>query len=265
MEGVASNNTLAVIKNCPVFAGRNKELFQEYEGKLRVCLSLYSKAVFEVFEGKAQPSSTLGSTDTAMPNANAEHKWLQANQNLWSVLLLTTSGSADNTVKKSEGKRPEDGAGHGQMEWKALTEKYNGHTKEARRACHEKLVNTKMEAGQDPGGFFVILDECRDLLEEMGQTIRNERYEGITASHERRDLGLDDARHMVHTIYADNLSRFINAMPIAGPGIVMQVVGHTSSDAQCNYCKGFGHVTQYCAILKKEHRRGSNPGGPQHQ
>ena len=53
MESVTSNNTQVVIKNCRVFAGRNKESFQEYKNKLRVCLSLYSKAVFEVFQGKA--------------------------------------------------------------------------------------------------------------------------------------------------------------------------------------------------------------------
>ena len=170
MKGVASNNTQAVIKNCPVLAGGNKESFQEYKSKIRVCQSLYSKAVVEVFQGKTQPSSsTLGSTDTAtLNNAIAEHKWLQANHALWSVLLLTTSGSANNTVKKSEGKRPEDGAGYGQLTWKALTEKYNGHTKEARSVCHEKLVNTKMEPGQDPDDFFFVLDECPDLLEEMG-------------------------------------------------------------------------------------------------
>ena len=49
IESVASNNTQAVIINCPVFAGRNKESFEEYNSKLRVCLSLYSKTVFEVF------------------------------------------------------------------------------------------------------------------------------------------------------------------------------------------------------------------------
>ena len=162
---------------------------------------------------------------------------------------------------------------------KGLDSKYNGHTKEARRACHEKLVNTKMEPGQDPDEFFFALDECRDLLEEMGQAVHDESYEDIilqalppeyermrTSSYERRDFGLDDIRYMVHTIYVDNLSRSINAKPIAGRGIAMQVVGHTSSDVQCSYyCKGFGGVTQDCAILKKEHRRGPKPGGQQHQ
>ena len=33
MKSVASNDTQAVIKNFPVFAGRNKESFQEYKSK----------------------------------------------------------------------------------------------------------------------------------------------------------------------------------------------------------------------------------------
>ena len=57
------------------------------------------------------------------------------------------------------------------MAWKALTEKYSGHTKEARREYHEKLVDTKMEPGQDSEDLFFVLDQYRDLLEEMGQTV----------------------------------------------------------------------------------------------
>ena len=84
MESVASNNTQAVTKNCQVFAGRNKATFHEYKSKLRVCLSLYSKPVFEFFQGKVQPSSTLSSadTDTSKLGVIAEGTWTQANQNL---------------------------------------------------------------------------------------------------------------------------------------------------------------------------------------
>lgn len=70
-----------------------------------------------------------------------------------------------------------------------------------------------MRGGQDPDDLFFVLDECRDLLHEMGQTLHDERYEDIilgalpieyesvlTASYERRDFGLDDIRHMVHTM-----------------------------------------------------------------
>ena len=225
----------------------------------------YSKC----FKASAQPSSTPGRTDTATLNAVAVHKWLQANQNLWSVLLFTASGSANNTVKTFEEKRPKDGAGHGQLACKALTEKYNGHTKEARRACHEKL-NTKMEPGQDPDIFFVLDERC-DFLEEVGQRVHDRRHEEIipqalppdyervrNASYKRWDFGLDDIRHIVEPMYVDNLSRSVNAKPVAGRSIVMQVVGHTSSDVRCNCCKGIGHVTQNCTILKEQ--RGPNPG-----
>ena len=208
-------------------------------------LSLYSEAVFEVLQGKAQLSSfTLGSTDTATLNAVAEHKWLQANQDIWSVLVLTTTGSANNAVKKFEGKRTEDRAGHGQLAWKALTDKHNGHTKEARGGCHEKLVNKKMEPGQDPDDLFFVLDECRDLLEEMGRTIHDERYKDIilqalppkyervrTASNERRGFGLDGLRDMVHAMYVDSRSLSTLSRWWGTPAIICSASTAKDSDA----------------------------------
>ena len=104
-----------------------------------------------------------------------------------------------------------------------------------------------MGPGQDPDDLFF---EYRDLLEEMGQTVHDERYEVIilqalpseyervrTASYERRDFGLDDIRRMVSTMCVNNLSRSSNSKPVAGRGIAIQVVGDSSSDVKCNYCK----------------------------
>ena len=65
MESVAFNNTQAGIKNCPVLAGRNKATCHEYKNKLRGCFSIYNKPLFEVFQGKVQPSSALSSPDTS--------------------------------------------------------------------------------------------------------------------------------------------------------------------------------------------------------
>ena len=131
----------------------------------------------------------------------------------------------------------------------------------------------KMEPCQDPDDIVHVLGECCDVLGEMGQTLHEQRHEDIilqalspenervrTALDERRDFVLEDIRHMVHTMYDNRLSRSVNTKPVAGRRVAMQVVGHTSSDVQFNYCNGFGLVTQYCAILKKEHRRGPNPG-----
>ena len=136
-----------------------------------------------------------------------------------------------------------------------------------------KLVKTKMKPDEDPDEFVFVLGECCDLLEEMGQTLHDQRHDEInlqalppenervrTASYERRDFGLDDMWHMVHTMYVNNLPRSVNAKPVLGRGIAMQVAGHTSSDVQCNYCKGFGLVTQDVATLRKELRREPSPG-----
>ena len=61
----------------------------------------------------------------------------------------------------------------------ALREKYNSHTKEARRTCHKKLVTMRMDPDQDPDDFFFILDECRQQLEDMGESVHDERYEDV--------------------------------------------------------------------------------------
>ena len=171
MENVASNNAQAVIKYCLVFMGRSKDGFSEYMRKVRVCLLLYSKPVFEVFQGAEQPSPTVQDEEIETVDFTLERKWKQANQDLWSVLFLTTSGLANNVVKRFEGKQPNDGVGNGQATSEALREKYNSHTKEARRACHEKLVTTRMDPGQDPDDFFFILDECCKQLEDMGESV----------------------------------------------------------------------------------------------
>ena len=125
----------------------------------------------------------------------------------------TMSGSVSNVVNKFEGKNAQDGPGDGHAAWQTMNEKYNSHIKENRRACHEKLFNIKMEPGQDPDDLFFVLNGCRDLLEEMVQTVHDERYEDIllhallakyergrNASYEKRNFGLVDIRH-IHGTY----------------------------------------------------------------
>ena len=97
---VAFIDKQSVIKYCAVFADRSAEAFRDCKCKLRSCLSLYRKLVFEVLQNKAQPSS---------------------------------SGSTNSGVDKFEDKRAEDVAENGHAPWGASNEKYYGHTKEARR------------------------------------------------------------------------------------------------------------------------------------
>lgn len=64
----ASTNTQTRLIHWSSFAGRGKEGFTEYKSKVRVYVKLYSKAVFDVFQGKDQPSYILSIEDIAMLN-----------------------------------------------------------------------------------------------------------------------------------------------------------------------------------------------------
>ena len=82
-------------------------------------------------------------------------------------------------VNKHTGKTREDGVGNGQAAWNTLEEKYNSHTKEARRAYHEKLHSTKIKSGDDPDDFLYTMDGFRERHEDMSQPVPDERYEDI--------------------------------------------------------------------------------------
>ena len=97
--------------------------------------------------------------------------WEDVNENLSSILFITTERSGNNVVKRHMGKTREDEVGHGQAAWSALEEKYDSHTKVARRAYHEKLHSTKMKSGDDPDVFLYTMDGFRERLEDMGQPV----------------------------------------------------------------------------------------------
>lgn len=144
--------------------------------------------------------------------------------------------------------------------------------KKVRRACNEKLVNSRIEPDQDPGELIFVLDECRQLLEGTRKTVHNEWYEDIflqvhSAEYKRMQLifykkkkfGLDDIQHVAHTIYLDTLSHPSNSKPIGSRDIAMQAAEHTSSDVQYHCCKGVRHLIREYAILKgKEDRYGAH-------
>ena len=152
------------------------------------------------------------------------------------------------------GKTREDGVGNGQAAWNAPEEKYNNHTKEARRAYHEKLHITNMKSGDDPDDFLYTMDGFRERLDDMGQPVPDERYEDIilqaipakyemvrTTSYERRDFHLADIRRMMITLYIDCLSRPNNSPLVAGRGVAMQATGGDDSAIKCHYCGNPGH------------------------
>ena len=258
-------DSIQVIVNLyPRFDGKDKTHFLEYKDKLRVSLSFHWQSVAASLEGEPKPITAQNSLAVAT--------WTRANENLFGILFFTTERSAHNVVKKHMGKTREDGVGNGQAAWNALEKKYNGNTKEARRAYHEYLHNIKMKSGDDPDDFLYTMDSYRERLKDMGQPVPDERYEDIilqalpgeyervrTASYERRDFHLADIRGTMSALYIDCLSRPNNSPSVVGCGVAMHLTGGGNSPINCHYCGNPGHRQKTCVAWIAAQRKGRNP------
>ena len=246
-----TDNIQAMLKFCPHFDGKDKAHCLDYKDKLRVVLLFHRQSVAAILQGDPKPPAAQIST--------AVETWERANENLFSILFFTTERSANNVVKKHMGKTREDGVGNGQAARNALEEKYNNHTKEARRAYHEKLHSTKIKSGDDPDDFLYTMDGFRERLEDMGQPVPDERYEDIilqalpaeyervrTASYERQDFHLADIRRIMSALYIDCLSRPNSSPLVAGRGVAMQATGGDDSAIKCHYYGNPGHRQKNC-------------------
>ena len=163
-----TNCIMAMLKFCPRFDGKDKAKFLEYKDGVRVVLSFYRQSVVAILQGDPKP--------TVAQNSTAVVTWERANENLFS---FTTKQFANNVVNKHMGKTREDRIDNGQAAWGALEEKCNSHTKEARRVYREKLHSTKMKSGDDPDDALYTMGGFRERLEDIGQPVPDERYEGI--------------------------------------------------------------------------------------
>ena len=254
----------AIVNLYSRFDGKDKNYFLKYKGKLCVSLSFHWQSVAAILQGEPKP--------IIAQNSPAVATWTRANENLFGVLFFMTERSAHNVVKNHMGKTREDGVGNGQSACNALQTKYNGNTKEARRAYHEYLHNTKMKSGDDPDDFLYTMDGYRERLEGMGQPVFDERYEDIilqalpaeyervrTASYERRDFHLADIRGMMSALYIDCLSHPNNPPSVVGVGVAMHLTGGGDSPINCHYCGNPEHRQKTCVAWIAAQRKGRNP------
>ena len=176
-------------------------------------------------------------------------RWKRACETLFFVLYLVTSGPAATLVRQYEDRTSAVGLGHGQKALNALYTKYNSNSKEARRACYEKLVSSRMEEEQDPDDFTIKLLEIRGRLHEMGEKISDERFEdillqGLTDDYEfikmtsfhSPNFGVNEVQSMMRSLYIDRLRRPGHVNKLAGRGAAMTTT-KGSRKLRCYNCQ----------------------------
>ena len=122
--------------------------------------------MLKVLDGAPRPEET---------DADGVAAWETANNNIYSIWFVLTEGSANITVRVHE--RTEQGClGDGVAAWKSLKERFDGNTKEDRRAWREKLFSSAMRAGSDPTDFIAKMDDLRLRLADMGEEMLDDTY-----------------------------------------------------------------------------------------
>ena len=168
------NVVTSTIRNTQEFDGTKQENYREWSSKTRVVLSVSDKDVFDVLNGSVEQVPAITDSDTPDTSTNLVEiqRWKQTCEALFSVLHLVTSGPAATQVRQYEDRTSAGGLGHGQEAWITLHTKYNGNSKEARRACYNKLVSFRMEEGQDPDDYIIKPMAIRGRLHEMERQSR---------------------------------------------------------------------------------------------
>ena len=179
-------------------------------------------------------------------------------------MYLITSGPAATLVRQHEDRNSAGSLGNGQQVWNALHAKYDNNRKEARRACHEKLVNVRMQQGQDPDDYIFKLLEVRGRLHETGERTSDERFEdillqGLTdhftfvrmASFHSPNFGIDDIQSMMINLYTDRLSKPGNTNKTVIRGAAMATT-RKPRKVRCYNCQEFGNFQRDCTRPKRE-------------
>ena len=143
--------------------------YREWGRNVRHAFGLYALDMLKVVDGTPCPE------ETDVDGVDARDK---ANNNIYSILYFHTNCSANMTVRADES--TEVGClGDGVAAWKALTERFDGNTKKARRACREKLFNITMPFGGYPTDFISTMDDLRLRLADMGEQLLDDTYAGL--------------------------------------------------------------------------------------
>ena len=133
-----------MVKNVHTLGGKNAADFIEWYEKIRISLNIYDKAAFRVLQGAPVPSAAIDTDGSKLA------AWNTTNEDLYNMLFFTTKGAACSVVRRFAGKTLDEGSGHGQRAWVALREKFDGCSREALRAEHDKMNPARMSPAKTP-------------------------------------------------------------------------------------------------------------------
>ena len=125
-------NFQVVVVNVHTFDGKNAADFIKCYEKIRISLNIYDKAAFRVLQGAPVPSAAIDTDGSKLA------AWNTANEDLYNVLLFTTTGAVCPVVRRIAGKTLGEGSRRGQRAWAALYKNSDGSPREALRAEQPK-------------------------------------------------------------------------------------------------------------------------------
>ena len=136
-----------------------------------------------------------------------------------------------------------------------MKERFDGSTKEARRACREKLFTT-VPSGGDPTDFISTIDDMRPRLADIRERILDDTYANPPKQfaftrqihHRNRSFTLEQIKKTAINFHIDELSRKLSAPTVARGGAAMAAASRSD---QCHQCKAFGHYQRNCPGVAK--------------
>ena len=200
---MAGMNTLQMIKMIPTFDGRNYvEWTRSFNDILQIAWPFLSKIMSGLERPEPIPREDRGreentsdfdingsnssdevsvdvshNSDEEPNNSDDIEAWDTANERLFSVLRLTTTGAARSVLLKFE---PRNGrAGDGKETWVALKNKYQNTSRQRRRTLLRRLDNSEMRSDIDPDAFLSEVFQLRDELNDLGETVTDEPLTAI--------------------------------------------------------------------------------------
>ena len=208
---MAGMNTPKTIKMIPTFGGRNYvEWTRSFNDILQITWPFLSKLVPECERPEPIPSKNIRGEENASDindndsnpsevnafgsrnsdeepsNSDDIEAWDTANEHLFSILRLTTTGAARSVRLKFE---PNNGQpGNCREAWLAFKNKYQNTSRQRRRTLSRRLDNSVMRSDIDPDVFLSEVFQLRDALDDLGATVTEERLTTIISDALREEM-----------------------------------------------------------------------------